>query len=392
LGLKFQCRYNEITNKDEVVITLESYTGRNYNKLVEDSLISSIKEKVQCVNQSSINVKDIQKSILSENAFKLKGKTYNPFNLQWAKLGLAARSDGKKYIYIGVEWNVNPPTGSVEIPNEYHDKNGFGYNTIKEFIGYDTTAIIFNYNTALLSIYFQGFLSIQENGEWGFKNSDFYNQLDEGLRSNCEKSDYASACWLKSINSLRIFWGNSAIYYDGRGVYVIDILGAKSDFDFWFKGKVVIGGEENSSWIIVEEPSIIGGVDCSGSNQTRAPIISETKCDKTSCSESRKYDKCQTPETITYLNQFANGMRIRIWETGKLGRDSDGDGVKDDCDNCIYEPNSGQEDIDMDGIGDACDTNKDGDALPFDIYDSRDLSRFLCLKSGIEHLHYFIPR
>ena len=25
-------------------------------------------------------------------------------------------------------------------------------------------------------------------------------------------------------------------------------------------------------------------------------------------------------------------------------------------------------------------------------YDYRDLSRFLCLKSGIEHLHYFIPR
>ncbi|RMG93887.1 MAG: hypothetical protein D6706_14650, partial [Chloroflexi bacterium] len=43
--------------------------------------------------------------------------------------------------------------------------------------------------------------------------------------------------------------------------------------------------------------------------------------------------------------------------------DSDGDGVTDDVDNCVSDPNPDQADLDGDGLGDVCDSDVDGDGV-----------------------------
>lgn len=50
-------------------------------------------------------------------------------------------------------------------------------------------------------------------------------------------------------------------------------------------------------------------------------------------------------------------------DTG-LADDQDQDGVVDDDDNCVREPNPDQADLDGDLLGDACDEDRDGDTIP----------------------------
>lgn len=72
--------------------------------------------------------------------------------------------------------------------------------------------------------------------------------------------------------------------------------------------------------------------------------------------------------------QYRCACRIGFGGNGDLcGPDSDLDGWPDhhlNCtdihcamDNCVYVPNSGQEDADKDGIGDACDPDADNDGI-----------------------------
>lgn len=46
-----------------------------------------------------------------------------------------------------------------------------------------------------------------------------------------------------------------------------------------------------------------------------------------------------------------------------LEPDDDGDGIPNSSDNCINDPNPGQEDLDMNGVGDVCDPDIDGDGV-----------------------------
>src|SRR5262245_23694974 len=45
------------------------------------------------------------------------------------------------------------------------------------------------------------------------------------------------------------------------------------------------------------------------------------------------------------------------------GPDGDGDGIQDQCDNCLQTPNPAQTDTDGDGAGDACDIDDDNDGI-----------------------------
>jgi hypothetical protein len=59
--------------------------------------------------------------------------------------------------------------------------------------------------------------------------------------------------------------------------------------------------------------------------------------------------------------RFAIIVAVGVFTLGfdALAEDTDADGVLDSADNCLIEPNTGQEDADADGYGNACDADLD---------------------------------
>src|SRR5262249_6598683 len=60
-----------------------------------------------------------------------------------------------------------------------------------------------------------------------------------------------------------------------------------------------------------------------------------------------------SPEVCNGIDDDCNGVVDDV----VAGLDSDGDGIADDCDNCLLEVNRDQSDFDHDGQGDVCDLN-----------------------------------
>lgn len=56
---------------------------------------------------------------------------------------------------------------------------------------------------------------------------------------------------------------------------------------------------------------------------------------------------------------FVRDAGMWVLSSAAYERDSDGDGVADAFDNCVWTPNSDQLDSDSDNVGDACDDEED---------------------------------
>jgi hypothetical protein len=88
-------------------------------------------------------------------------------------------------------------------------------------------------------------------------------------------------------------------------------------------------------------------------------------------SSSNRYYRANGGAVIEY---DADGNRLNSYVApGAYGIgldiqvDSDSDGILDDSDNCLDDPNPNQEDLDGDLIGDVCDSDDDGDSVADDV-------------------------
>ncbi len=72
---------------------------------------------------------------------------------------------------------------------------------------------------------------------------------------------------------------------------------------------------------------------------------------------------CNANPTISLLTDNIPGVYVPMWVTGEEATDTDSDGVADDTDNCVDEPNEDQANIDNDALGDVCDDDDDNDSI-----------------------------
>jgi hypothetical protein len=91
------------------------------------------------------------------------------------------------------------------------------------------------------------------------------------------------------------------------------------------------------------------------------PITAQNICwwDGVDCNDGAAEDHIGSPETdartqSTNAELVTNAAAQPIEDAGTVG-DMDDDGVPDDADNCVNEPNPLQEDDDVDGVGNVCD-------------------------------------
>ncbi len=96
----------------------------------------------------------------------------------------------------------------------------------------------------------------------------------------------------------------------------------------------------------VEQPLQTARADRRGSLSTRVVIPMSAATDQDAVIRAR----AQVGETGGGIVLVSPPLQIFA-----DARDSDGDGIKDACDNCASTPNPDQRDNDYDGLGDACD-------------------------------------
>jgi hypothetical protein len=170
---------------------------------------------------------------------------------------------------------------------------------------------------------------------------------------------------------------NNIFLSNGRDLFPID-----GDDFYRIANNYINTARLSSAFNVIGSNNIHGGIDL-GFKDMIGRDFSLT-------SSSDLIDAGTTDSSLAYITNYDfTGSTARVIGTSiDIGPyeyvaeeppDSDGDGLKDDIDNCPEVANEGQADFDSDGEGDACDsdddndgTNDEDDTFPFDASESLD--------------------